>query len=95
MNGRLILALTVASCCPPQAAKPAITTESKPIEPSRGLARPDEPHLANLQQLTYGGDNAEAYWSFSGDQLIFQTNRTPYKCDQIEIMPATAGASAA
>ena len=25
-----------------------------------------EPHLANLQQLTFGGDNAEAYFSFDG-----------------------------
>ena len=89
MNGRLILALALASCCPPQAAKPTTTTEQKPVEPARNLALPDEVHLSNLRQLTFGGDNAEAYWSFSGDRLIFQTNHKPYKCDQIEIMQAT------
>src|SRR5690606_1283583 len=59
--------------------------------PPRDLALPGEFHLRNVRQLTFGGDNAEAYWSFSGDRLIFQTNHAPYKCDQIEIMPATGG----
>ena len=27
---------------------------------------PDETHFKNLQQLTFGGDNAEAYWSYDG-----------------------------
>ena len=31
-----------------------------------------EKHFANLQQLTFGGDNAEAYFSFDGQWLIFQ-----------------------
>ena len=35
---------------------------------------PTRTHLKNLRQLTFGGDNAEAYWSFGGDRLIFQTN---------------------
>ena len=54
---------------------------------------PGETHLKNVRQLTFGADNAEAYWSFSGDRLIFQTNHAPYKCDQIEIMPAAGGAA--
>jgi Tol biopolymer transport system component len=33
--------------------------------------------------LTDGGENAEAYFSFAGDKLIFQSTRTPYACDQI------------
>src|ERR1700752_1908988 len=57
------------------------------------LRYPEEHHLKNMKQLTFGADNAEAYWSFSGDRLIFQTNRPPYKCDQIEMMPATGGPS--
>ncbi len=32
----------------------------------------EEKHLANMRQLTFGGDNAEAYWSFDGNKLIFQ-----------------------
>lgn len=48
---------------------------------------PEEKHLANVQQLTFGGDNAEAYFSFDGKWIIFQ--RTSVKsgvpCDQMFI----------
>jgi hypothetical protein len=46
---------------------------------------PEEAHFRNVQQLTFGGDNAEAYWSYDGKSLVFQ--RTAVKdgiaCDQI------------
>jgi TolB protein len=47
---------------------------------------PKEKHLRNIRQLTFGGENAEAYLSFDGKQLIFQSTRPPYKCDQIFTM---------
>ena len=47
-----------------------------------------EPHLRNVRQLTFGGENAEAYLSFDGRQIIFQSTRPPYKCDQIFTMNA-------
>jgi Tol biopolymer transport system component len=31
-----------------------------------------ENHLVNIRQLTQGGTNAEAYWSFDGSRLVFQ-----------------------
>jgi len=31
-----------------------------------------EKHFKNIQQLTVGGDNAEAYFSFDGKYIIFQ-----------------------
>ncbi|MEP6796241.1 MAG: hypothetical protein ABJB16_18075, partial [Saprospiraceae bacterium] len=34
-----------------------------------------EKHLANVHQLTFGGDNAEAYWSFDSKKLTFQATR--------------------
>jgi TolB protein len=43
-------------------------------------------HLANIRQLTHGGQNAEAYWAPDGKRLIFQSTRAPYACDQIFIM---------
>lgn len=45
----------------------------------------DEKHLKNIRQLTFGGDNAEAYWSFDGKQLTFQSNNPAWglQCDQI------------
>ena len=45
-------------------------------------------HLENMKQLTFGGQNAEAYWSPDGRRLIFQSTRDPYKCDQIFLMNA-------
>lgn len=51
-----------------------------------GLAQ--TPHLANIRQLTHGGQNAEAYWSPDGKRLVFQSTRKPYGCDQIFTMNA-------
>ena len=42
-----------------------------------------EKHLQNIKQLTFGGENAEAYFSFDGTRLIFQSKRDELKCDQI------------
>ena len=44
-----------------------------------------EKHLKNVRQLTWGGNNAEAYWSFDGKSLIFQSDldRWDVSCDQI------------
>ena len=48
---------------------------------------PDETHFTNIQQLTFGGDNAEAYWSYDGKYIVFQrTNpKEGINCDQIFI----------
>jgi TolB protein len=47
---------------------------------------PKELHLRNIRQLTFGGTNAEAYFSFDGQKVIFQSTREPFKCDQIFTM---------
>ncbi len=45
-----------------------------------------ERHLANIRQLTDGGENAEAYFSSDGSRLIFQSTREGVPCDQIVSM---------
>ena len=50
------------------------------------LALPGEKHLRNIKQLTFGGENAEAYFSSDGKQLIFQSTREGHGCDQIYTM---------
>jgi TolB protein len=45
-----------------------------------------ERHLANIRQLTFGGENAEAYFSSDGTRLIFQSTRDGVSCDQIFTM---------
>ncbi|HEY0712950.1 MAG TPA: M20/M25/M40 family metallo-hydrolase [Polyangia bacterium] len=59
-----------------------------------GLRLPDETALDELQQLTFGGENAEAYWSFEGDRLSLQARPkglpgAPEQpgCDRIYVLP--------
>lgn len=51
------------------------------------LQYPSETHLKNVQQLTFGGDNAEAYFSFDSKWIIFQRTKANegVLCDQIFI----------
>ncbi len=58
-------------------------------EGTHGILRyPGEDHLTNIRQLTFGGQNAEAYFSFDGDELIFQSTRGDHGCDVIYRMDA-------
>ncbi len=45
-----------------------------------------ERRITNIRQLTFGGENAEAYFSYDGKKLIFQSKRDGRKCDQIYTM---------
>ncbi|HEY9048546.1 MAG TPA: hypothetical protein VIN08_21715 [Ohtaekwangia sp.] len=49
------------------------------------LLYPQERHIKDLRQLTFGGDNAEAYWSFDSKKITFQSNNRSWglQCDQI------------
>ncbi len=47
---------------------------------------PGETHLTNIRQLTFGGENAEAYFSADGRRLIFQSTRNGRTCDQQFVM---------
>jgi Tol biopolymer transport system component len=53
------------------------------LAPVAPVERSDEPHLRNVHQLTFGGENAEAYWSVDGTELILQSTREGLACDQI------------
>ena len=85
-------AVGIAACCPPEATKKVTVTTPAPPE-HKELAVDGEIHLKNMRQLTFGADNAEAYWSWAGDRLIMQTNHAPYKCDQIEEVDVMDGAT--
>jgi len=49
------------------------------------LIFPEEKHFKSIKQITFGGDNAEAYWSFDDKQLVFQSNNKNWglNCDQM------------
>jgi Tol biopolymer transport system component len=55
------------------------------------LLHPDERHLKNLRQLSFGGENAEAYWSPDGRQLIYQHSGEGVPCDQEFVMDLDGG----
>jgi TolB protein len=55
-------------------------------QPQTIKPNPKEVHLRNIRQLTFDGDNAEAYFSLDGQKIIFQSTREPRKCDQIFTM---------
>ena len=64
-----------------------IALAQTPVAPTSNhdLARLER-HLRNIKQLTFGGENAEAYFSADGQRLIFQSKRDGRRCDQIYTM---------
>lgn len=59
------------------------------IEDSAGVIHyAQETHLKNIRQLTFGGDNAEAYWSFDDSKLVMQITNPNWgiECDQIYML---------
>lgn len=60
-----------------------ITLVSTAFPQANPLVLEGEKYLKNIRQLTFGGENAEAYFSSDGKQLIFQSKRDGRGCDQI------------
>lgn len=72
------LSLLWACAAAPPDADPGSTPPT-----AQGQVHEGERHFRSLSQLTYGGENAEAYWSFDGRQLVFQSRPAGEGCDQI------------
>jgi TolB protein len=74
----VLLALTVA-----------LSVRSQSVSDSmKSLQMPGEKHLVNIRQLTFGGQNAEAYFSHDGTKLSLQSIRDGHECDAIYVMNA-------
>ena len=58
---------------------------------TQDLATPEEIHIKNLRQLTFGGENAEAYFSGDNQKLILQSTRDGHTCDQIYVLEISSG----
>jgi len=82
------LILWTAACATP--ASPPPTAPPAPPAPPPVAALPAETHLSNLRQLTFGGENAEAYWSWAGDALTLQARPPEAACDRIFRLPLAA-----
>jgi len=74
-----------------QPAAPAVELATDPgvQDKTAPKALEKEVNFANMVQLTNGGDNAEAYWSFDSKKLVFQSNYSAWgvACDQIFVLP--------
>lgn len=70
-------------------AAAALLACTSPAPPATVDPEPGERHLRNIRQLTFGGNNAEAYFSPDGTRLIFQRQeRVDEGCDQQYLMNA-------
>ena len=58
------------------------------VKKEESLIYAKETHFKNMKQLTFAGENAEAYWSFDDSKLIFQATNEDWgqSCDQIYII---------
>lgn len=72
IGSRRTLALAVLFTCGLLPASGFSSDQTKKPGPTVAPA-PGERHLRNIRQLTFGRQNAEAYFSFSGTKLIFQS----------------------
>ncbi len=89
MRRRLLSVVTAAAAalfvaCTAQAPESTPPATASPAGGSPAL--PQETHLRNITQLTFGGENAEAYFSPDGKRLTFQSTRDGRGCDQIYTM---------
>lgn len=68
-------------------SSPKAEQETTELENQDTLVLEGEKHLKNIKQLTFGGDNAEAYFSFDGSKLVFQARNPKWNaaCDQIYV----------
>ncbi|MDZ7847107.1 MAG: hypothetical protein U5L96_10220 [Owenweeksia sp.] len=67
------------------ATKSTTSDTTDTVSTADSLVLTGERHLKNIRQLTDGGDNAEAYFSFNDKMAVFQSNNTEWgvQCDQI------------
>jgi len=74
------------------ACAPKVQKEINQPEAPSNIRYAQEQHLSNIRQLTFGGDNAEAYWSFNGKMLTFQATNKKWNaaCDQIFMIDTRA-----
>lgn len=63
------------------------------LPPGTDLTLPGETHLANVRQLTFGGQNAEAYWSWDDRALTLQITDAANPCDRIFVLDVASGAA--
>ena len=87
----IIALVFVFMACKQQKKAEVANNPQETQQDSIPLVYAEEKHFKSLRQVTFGGDNAEAYWSFDDEMLVFQSNFTDWGvgCDQIFTMNRT------
>lgn len=81
------LALPIAACAPRSADTPVPAAASASSAPARAVAlQPRENRFKAVSQITFGGENAEAYFTEDGKWLTLQSTRDGRACDQQYVM---------
>jgi Tol biopolymer transport system component len=85
----LLTVTVLLAACQPKSGTSNPNPDADSLAAADTLRYPQERHLHNVRQLTFGGNNAEAYWSFDGKALSFQSDYADwgFACDQIVYMP--------
>jgi len=85
----LALIFSIFSCINESKTSEPATAKTTETNQGNSLAYPEESNLKNIRQLTFGGDNAEAYFSFDNKSLVLQISNKEWglDCDQIFYMP--------
>jgi Tol biopolymer transport system component len=67
--------------------RPTVSSQRPTANPTDTVLYPEETHFKNIRQLTFGGDNAEAYFSYDGKWIIFQktSEKEGIPCDQMYV----------
>jgi TolB protein len=91
MRRACLVLLLLSAACTRHAKAPVSPPPAEAAAARPDLALPGERHLRNVRQLTFGGENAEAYFSFDGQRLVFQSTRDERECDQEYVMGLDGG----
>lgn len=84
MKKILLPILFLAFACSPK-TETTLGSEAHSASDSLLLHPEEMKYLKNVKQLTFGGNNAEAYWSFDDSMLVFQSDFAGWgnECDQM------------
>lgn len=80
-----LLLILIIACAPKNSEQTAESIPTHTALDSALLSENEMKYLRNIKQLTFGGNNAEAYWSFDDEMLVFQSDFSGWgaECDQI------------
>lgn len=83
-----VLLVLLVFGCGTEKTNDSVTSEARSKQDSLLLHPEEMKYLKNIKQLTFGGNNAEAYWSFDDNQLVFQSDYAEWGvgCDQMFVV---------